>query len=240
MTPPAAAVFSLLILGSSETAAIVGGMAAIVAIVLFAWRARVVARRNAAVRQQLADELGLEYAPGSDNSICDELAHLELFTRGQLRSASHVIRGRTAEADLALFDYSYNLRAANDAGSSMTVAYVKSPALDLPAFTLAWGPATIAAMERMTGWSAIAVPSHPQFSAEYYLGSADEAAIRALFGPELVELLERSGRYAINGQGHELVICRDASKPLPANQLRTLAEESLEITRLLSRNAAAE
>lgn len=95
-----------------------------------------------------------------------------------------------------------------------TVALVEHTGLALPHFHLTkeeqweW-------VQKLTKTQDIDFAEHPAFSKMYHLRGGDEAAIRALFTPQIREALERHPGLTIEGHGSQLLIFREGDVPEP-------------------------
>ena len=102
--------------------------------------------------------------------------------------------------------------------------YVRSPGLRLPRFEV-WPNMLLG------GARGINFETHPRFSRMYLLRSKDTAAIRALFGEELLAFLEHKPGTCVQGNGEQLVIYwRERIKP---EEVEQFIQEGLEIVALL-------
>lgn len=186
--------------------------------------ARSVKRRDAL--QELARELGFAFtdqAPGLD---AEDYRSLRIFSLGRNRVYENVLSG-TAEgtAGLVVCDYRYTTGDGRSARTHrQTVALLGYPKGGLPRFELR-PESLLHKMSSVFGYQDIDFPEHPDFSAKYLLRGPDEAAVRALFGLNLIQYFEAHPGWCVDGRGRWLAAYRHGRLEDPA-RLRDFIDEA--------------
>ncbi|HET6575765.1 MAG TPA: hypothetical protein VFG68_19345 [Fimbriiglobus sp.] len=175
-------------------------------------------RRRTAALADAADGLGFEFHPDGDPVLTDRLARFHLFSQGHSSRLWNVLRGRTRDLDVAVFDYRYTVgRGKNRRTYSTTVACFRADDLDLPAFVLRpegfWSRLGVSLLGRQD----INFGTHPAFSKAYLLRGPDEAAVREVFGEPVLAYFEGQPRVSVEAAGGTLLYYRHASRVEPAD-----------------------
>jgi hypothetical protein len=178
-------------------------------------------KRRAAAMRHAATSLGLEFVGDGDPfegapGFCR--SRLNLLWAHQADTFRNLLRGTTAVGPTLVFDHAYKQvseDAENDRVIHTVVAFHLSGA-DLPQFSLEpYG--LIMKVASVFGRQHIAFASHPHFSNDYELRGPDELAVRALFGPVLLdrwEALPGGDGWAADGAGDWLLLYRHADLAL--------------------------
>lgn len=184
-------------------------------------------RHRAGQLAQIASDLGLAYQPTGDLARLESLGQLPLFKQGEPQRISSLIEGKTESLEVALFDYRFHQSGAGDSKRrTLTVVHVRSPRIDLPAFTLAPEFGLNRALGS-AGANDIDFECHPRFSDLRVLAGEDEPRIRAMFNDELLSFFEEQPRY-LNVQAADrdfIVHLRDRMGPRQVRELLNLALE---------------
>jgi len=134
---------------------------------------------------------------------------LALYTRGdpgKLILATHFLKGTSGGANLYIFEYTYT-GEYSDNDVSQTVLRFKDAKLNLPSFSIQSEGLWEKVKTTFTGED-IDFDSHPRFSKHFRLQGKDEAAVRALFAPDLLTYLESKAGICIDGAADELLVYR--------------------------------
>ena len=123
---------------------------------------------------------------------------------------------------ILLFDFSYDTGSGEDASTHfMTVAAFAFPGQNLPSFQLG---------RRSILGRGIEIEGNPEFAKRFRLTGEDQAAIRSLFTPSLVNLLASTEldkqKVALEGAGDWLVFYRGT---ISAGQCRSFLEQTSQI-----------
>jgi hypothetical protein len=176
----------------------------------------------------VARKLGLEFSALGDAALLASLGHFSLFQLGHARSLRNLIRGRTQDVDVALFDYRYTTGGGNSSSTHrQTVVRFDSPWLALPKFELR--PAHVGhRLAKLFGYQDISFPESPRFSKKYLLRGDNEDAIRDAFTEEVVAHLESLDGLNVFGDDSKLLVYR-AGKRLKGYELKGFLEEAFGI-----------
>jgi len=140
---------------------------------------------------------------------------LPMFNQGHSRTWQHELSGAFNGLAFTAFEYVYIIGY----GKNQTVhrqAMIKweSAGASLPQFTL--GPeGFFARIGQALGWPDIDFSDDEAFSRSYVLKGSDEAAVRALFTPELRAQLSSEPGQHVAGMGKILLWWRNGSLPGP-------------------------
>jgi hypothetical protein len=178
-------------------------------------------RRRANAMRRAAASLGFDYLGDRDpfeGATGFSRQRLNLLWAHQADTFRNVLRGTTAAGPTLVFDHAYK-QISEDAENDRVIHTVIACQLrgaDLPQFTLEpYG--LIMKVASVFGRQQIAFASHPRFSNDYELRGPDELAIRALFGPFLLdwwEALPAADAWAADGAGEWLLLYRHADLAL--------------------------
>jgi hypothetical protein len=175
----------------------------------------------------LGDAMGCSFSPRGDPAFLERVQHLGFFARGRGygRRVRNLIRGESAGAGVAVFDFVY--RPLYRRGVvRRTAVLIESQDLDLAGFTLS--PAGLFDGLRRD----VDLDAYPYFSRRYLLqsrgGEGEEDAVRAVFGPDVVGFFEERGGVAVEALGHHLLYY-GASRPVSTDRLANLVDEALDL-----------
>lgn len=182
--------------------------------------------------KKLAEEMGLSFYPKGQPGTISELGGFELFSQGHGKKFSNVLHGETNEVRLGIFDYQYTTGSGKNAHTwKQTVAYLQSPELTLPQFTIR--PESIFhKIGSVFGYRDIDFEAHPRFSRHYLLRGRNEEAVRAVLRDEVLGFFEERKGVIAEADGQRLVFYR-ASKRVKPQEMRSLLEEGLTLYALL-------
>ncbi len=175
-------------------------------------------RRRTEGLTAIAAQLGFTFGP--KGQVIPEWRRLRLFRwGGKQKRIEYVLRGRRGSAEVALFDFTIPSMSP-DAGTAITrtVASFRMPGKAFPRFSLE--PTSL--IGRLPAWlltplGGVKFDSNPEFSRHFLVDSPDrkEAAIRALFTPELLNFVVSSDaahEWAVEGEGEWLIAYRPAEQ----------------------------
>lgn len=131
-----------------------------------------------------------------------------LFQMGSNRRFMNIMTGSFAGLDTSLFDYLFTTGAGKSAHTWNQTVVAFSQDLWLPQFALRAENILDRIGEAFTHED-IDFDSHPKFSHRYLLRGADEAKIRELFTPALLDFLENipaKEKWHIEGAGKNLIL----------------------------------
>lgn len=185
-------------------------------------------KRNAAL-QTVAQTMGFTYVERCSGPELTALGgDIPLFNHGHSRKAKRVMTGKVADRACRILDYQYTTGSGKSAHvHSQTVVMLDQPGGPLPDFTLS--PENV--LHRLAGifgYQDIDFESYPDFSKHYLLRGKDEAAIRAVFGPDVLALMGGTTGWTVESCSGRLVIYREGRFTEPA-QIPSYAAEGLRI-----------
>lgn len=205
---------------------IFGLFLAIVAVAAyFGWRAE--QKRTEALRAA-ADELGFDFLPAGDPELLEDLAARHLFSQGRSRKAANLLRGKTGDLEVSVFDYQYTVGSGKSSQTHFTTVFCARAAdLSLPDFTLRpqgfWHK--IGAL--FGSWD-IDFDSHPGFSKAYLLRGPDEDAVRDLFTEPVLDYFEDRPGQHVEGTANAVIVYRFGARLAP-DAVRDFLRDGFEV-----------
>jgi hypothetical protein len=166
-------------------------------------------KRRSNKLQAIATRLGYTFrrkATDADNTL---IAGCNIANAGHGRSTSNIVEAAdSAELKITLFEYAYTIGYGKSAQRyNQTVTRMQSPVFHLPDFILY--PETIfSKLGKLFGGADINFPEAPAFSKKYILRGPDEAAIRALFTPTVLQFFEQRKALTVDSAGDTLFLHR--------------------------------
>ena len=165
----------------------------------------------------IAHDMGLSFEAKAGRPDGFGFGVCPLFNRGRSRKVSNLMHGTVADVELSLFDYRYTTGSGkNSSTHRRTVAAFEMTAHHLPQFEL--GPeGFFHRIASMLGFDDIDFDTHPTFSEKYRLRSDNEAAVRDLFKPTLLEFFEQQAdqRWTVEAIGSWVVVYRSRGRIKP-------------------------
>ena len=177
--------------------------------------------------EALAQELSFTFQPGADTALLSKLSVFELFNRGDSRKMSNLLRGKTNDLEINIFDYQFMTGSGTSRTTwTFSVFVARRSNLKLPQFSLS--PENIFhKIGGLFGFQDIDFASHPRFSSRYLLRGPDEEAIRNLFQPQVLDWFESHLGLSIEAKDDTIVFAR---RPLlAASKIRDFLAEGFEI-----------
>lgn len=176
-------------------------------------------RRRSEALASVAGHHGLSFEAVDVALAPQEMALFHLFNAGHSRESRNVMRGRSGGIDVILFDYKYVTGSGkNQATHKQTVAAFRLEGTALPGFDLRHEN-VFHKIAALFGYRDINFPEHPEFSRRYLLRGSDEAAVRALFSPALIDSFEnlatRGNWWVVEGAGERLLVYRPGKRVHP-------------------------
>jgi len=188
---------------------------ALLILVIYLVQRRIEQQRQAAY-QQFCDARGYRYVarrPGAEKPYAGVV---RLFNRGSQHRWRDEISGQFGGTPFTAFEYLYTISTGK---SSATYKFAmirwEDPGVQLPQFALA-PEGFFQRVGQLFGAQDIDFPEDRAFSHEYVLKGTDEAAVQALFTPEVRQVLAASAGQKIAGAGADLFWWQERSLPPPA------------------------
>jgi hypothetical protein len=175
-------------------------------------------RQRSDALRGVADEMGFEFRPDDDAVLTDWLARFHLFSQGRSRRLWNVLRGRTRDLDVAVFDYRYVIGSGKNSRTCRTSAVCfRTGDLDLPEFALRpegfWNRLGVS----LFGQQDVNFDTHPEFSKAFLLRGADEGALRELFTEPVLAHFEGQPGVSVEAAGGTLLFYRHDRRVEPAD-----------------------
>jgi hypothetical protein len=176
--------------------------------------------------KQVARDLGLEFVAEGDAAFFQSLNRFHLFSQGDSKKIWNLLRGKSNNVEVAIFDYSYNTHRGKHSHTwKHSVVCFRFEGPELPNFSLrpknVWHKIGF-----WFGYPHIDFDSHPVFSSNYLLRGDDENAIRMLFADPILEFYEQNPGLSTEGSGNMLLFYRHSVRIGP-QRIRAFMEEGL-------------
>jgi hypothetical protein len=169
--------------------------------------------------EQFGMENGFLFSEKPNDELAAHLAEIH-FNVAQLEYAPHysnVLQGRAGGGDAVIADRT----VGSGKNRSITTLIAFNMKTVLPAFMVC-GENLLWRLANKVGYSDIDIDGAPVFSKRFFLHGKDEAAVRALFKPEVTqafEQLDTKVHFYVSASGPWLVVYRQG-RLIPAQELR--------------------
>jgi hypothetical protein len=199
------------------------GFLALFAFILYAASQAKKKRRQAL--EQFEMKMGFMFFEKPDDALAARLAEIH-FNIAQLESSarySNVLQGSAAGNEAIIADRSLG-RGESQSTTTIFAFNFKTP---LPEFQLCPENVLWHLVEKL-GYSDIDIDGAPDFSKRFFLHGKDEAAVRALFKPEITHVFEQldpKNNFYINASGSWLVLTRQGRAIRP-EQYREILQQA--------------
>jgi len=195
-------------------------------IVFFIYHSYRQEKQRAAELQRVVEELGFDFLPDGDSAFLSNLSSFYLFSQGRSKRLSNLMRGKTKNLEVAIFDYKYVTGSGKHSHTwrqSVVCFHLDRP--DLPVFCLR-PESVFHKIGAWFGYQDINFTNSPVFSKNYLLQGKDEQAIRDLFTDEVLAFCEANLGISVEGGGDWLLFYRYAKRVEPP-AIRSLLEDGL-------------
>jgi hypothetical protein len=184
--------------------------------------------------QRIASELGLGFTPDAGESYVADLDHFELCSKGRAKKVSNLLQGTSHGRSLAIFDYRYTTGSGKHAHTwHTTVLHIQFDGPPLPHFALRaeniWDKIT-----SKFGGHDIDFETHPAFSGKYLLRGDNDADIRAVFTPTILEYFEAHAGLNVEAWGQTLLFYRLGKRVKP-EEVNAFLADGLSLLALFNR-----
>jgi hypothetical protein len=199
-------------------------------------------RRRSEAMATAASQHGLAFELAGESSPEQELLSFHLFNAGRGRKSGNVMRGSSGGIDVVLFDYKFVTGSGKSQSThQQTVAGFRLEGTTLPGFELRHEH-IFYKIAALFGYQDIDFPEHPEFSRRYLLRGSDEAAVRALFSPALIEFFQQLANenrwWVVEGTGERLLVYRPEKRLNPA-ELPQFLQDTTTVTSYFRKGASA-
>jgi hypothetical protein len=206
--------------------ALVGIIATIFIIGVILLIVRIVKRREkerTLILNALAMEIGLDFLPAQDDELLAKMQVFSLFNKGCSREMKNVMKTKTDNVKMTLFDYAYTTGGGeNSKRYSQTIVTLEHDSLSLPKFTLS-PKRLFDKIGAALGFQDIDFDEHPEFSKSFVLKGEDEPAIRKFFDREKLEFFAQRKESYIETAHSFFIYTRDGRKK--PEQIRKFLKE---------------
>jgi hypothetical protein len=176
--------------------------------------------------QAVATRLGFTFRRKATDADKALIVGCHIANAGHGHITSNVLEAaQSDELKMTLFDHVYTIGYGKSSQQyNQTVTRMQSPVLNLPAFVL-FPETFFSKIGKLFGGADINFPEAPEFSKKYILRGPDEAAIRALFNPSLLQFFEGQVRpLTIDAAGDTLFAHRTSRRAKPEELEAYVAE----------------
>ena len=188
-------------------------------------------KQRTAELQQVAGELGFDFVPEGQDSLHRDLARFPLFSLGRSDQLKNLLRGRTSDLEVAIFDFRYVIGSGKNRQTfRQTVIAFQFQEPRLPTFSLRpenlWHK-----VGAWFGYQDFDFENHPGFSGSYLLRGDSEDAVRRLFADPVLDWFEQHPGLSVEAGGQRLLFYRSNDRVVPA-KVRELMEEGFQVLKL--------
>lgn len=184
----------------------------------------------------LARRMGWRFQASPSLDVVPDRKRFGLFTVRMRQRVRNHLSGAVGDYQVAVFDLRYSTtRDAGVPAVEQTVVHVRSPLMELPAFSLRPERVLHRAGDRVGG-DDIDLRADAAFSHAYHLTGPDEAAVRDLFDAPVRDVYNQTPGAATDAGGSDLLFWRRAERT-PANDVAALVQAALDVARLHGRGA---
>jgi hypothetical protein len=183
-------------------------------------------RRRSDKIQAVATRLGLTFRRKPTEADKALIVGCHIANAGHGHVTSNILEAaQTDELKLILFDHVYTVGYGKSSQQyKQTVTRMQSPVLNLPSFVL-FPETFFSKIGKLFGGADINFPEAPVFSKKYILRGPDEAAIRSLFTPALLQFFELlPAPLSIDAAGDTLFAHRTSRRAKPEEIESFIAE----------------
>ena len=200
-----------------------------------AWYAR---KRRREGWQALARTMGLEYQEDG-RALAARLSGFKLFGLGRNRKTRDVVSGPREDGEIALADHSYVTGSGkNSTTHAQTICVLRAGGPSLTHCFLRRQVAVFDFLGKVFGGQDIDVPDDRAFSKAFVLQGRDEAATRALFGPDVRRLFLSMDDRRLQLECVGDTVLLHLGRKLPLREVEGLVERASRIRRALAAAAA--
>jgi hypothetical protein len=213
--------------GSCGWVVIIGAVLFVVGLVAFMFY---LDRKRSDKIQAVATRLGFTFRRKATDADKALIVGCQIANSGHSHITSNVLEAAQAdELRMTLFDHVYTIGYGKSSQQyKQTVTRMQSPVLNLPSFVL-FPESFFSKIGKLFGGTDINFPEAPQFSKKYILRGPDEAAIRALFTPALLQFFEGQERPLTIDAAGDTVFAHRTSRRAKPEELEGYVAEGKQI-----------
>lgn len=184
----------------------------------------------------LARRMGWRFQANPPMDVVPDRKRFGLFTVRMRQRVRNHLSGTVGDYQVAVFDLRYS--TTSDSGTpptEQTIVHVRSPLLELPAFSLRPEHVFHRPGDRVGG-ADIDLRKDPEFSQAYHLAGRDVEAIRDLFDSRVRDVYNRNPGSATEASGSDLLFWKRGERA-SARDVAALVQTALDVARLHGRGA---
>lgn len=167
-----------------------------------------------------AQALGFQFAERDDGAIA---FGFPLCERGHSRKTKNVMTGTSGGRAVVLCDYQYTISSGKNSSTHVQTVAVFTDAAGLPEFDLA--PENVLhRFAGLFGYQDIDFDQAEEFSKAYLLRGPDEAAVRKVFGTEVLTFLSGEKGWSVQSRGGALAVFKSHRRCKPGEAPAFLAD----------------
>lgn len=188
--------------------------------------------------EEFSGKIGFSYTSQPTEDSMSSFSNFGLFKMGYDRKAENLLEGIFDNITLKIFDYRYTVSSGKSSHTHYyTVFCAFIDDFSLPGFELR-KEGFFDKVGDVLGFRDIDFDSHPDFSKRYLLKGTDEAEIRRIFSPKVLEYFEkRNEDISVEASGDKVVIYSTAvtgwGNEIPTDQIPAFYKEVTLIVRIL-------
>lgn len=209
----------------------------IVFIVIAFYVGNLIEKKRTEALQQAALELGYTFSEKDEQGLMlAGLLQFDLFSKGRSKYYHNILRGRTAQGDVLVFDYRYTTGSGKSSHTwRQTVVCFETTGAALPGFCLR-PESVFDKLGSVFGHKDINFENHPDFSARYRLTGNSEEEIRRLFTDSALSFYENlpGKNICTEANGSHLIFYRQGRRAKPED-IREMLEEARQVFGMFSR-----
>jgi hypothetical protein len=182
--------------------------------------------------KDVASRLGFDFAE-SGRTLLGELGAFSLFSWRMNRRIRNVIRKRSAELELLVFDYSFGYLARNDEirTDAQTVVCFRLRRDGLPVFRLE-PEGHVMSLRSLVGFRGVTFEEPAEFKYKYALRGKEEASIRETFNESVRRWLATHDSLAMESSGDAIILFRKGEE-LCGDKIAMRLTEACEVVELM-------
>jgi hypothetical protein len=178
--------------------------------------------------KEIAEEMGLTFAPDGDPHLLTRFSDFKLFNVGRNRRMRNLIQGDSSEVKLAIFEYKYTTGSGKSSKTrQQSVVSLHSPDLVCPDFTIR-PEGFLARIGSALGFQDIDFDDHPEFSNKFVLQGSNEQQLREYFNQETLDFFTARPDICVEAQSGTLFYYR-VNKRINPHQVKENLGEAYEI-----------
>ena len=188
-------------------------------------------KKRREIMTTFANEIGLDYRAGVDNSLLRRFSGFRIFATGRAKKVKNLIYGASDEETMCIFDFQYSVGSGkNQSVHRQTVISIESEHFMVPAFVLKPG-GFFSRSNSVPGMSTVEFDMYPDFARRQILQTSDEETIKRIFDDRMIRYFEENS-FCIEATTGKMV-CYIPKRSFRLEEMRLFMEKAFEIYRRL-------